>query len=86
MKFQNLTPTQRNLAKATFIGMLQRDMGFTNEQAEQEFKFLVVNRAQMLREYYTVQLRRVGATKTLNRAQRVSVYDTFENALNHATF
>ena len=86
MKFQNLTPPQRNLAKSTFVSMLQRDMGFTHEQAEQEFKFLVVNRAQMLREYYTVQLRRVGATKTLNRAQRGVVYDTLENAMNHATF
>lgn len=86
MKFQNLTPAQRNVAKATFIGMLQRGMGFTNEQAEQEFKFLVVNRAQMLREYYTEQLFRVGATKTLNSIQRGAVYDTLGNAMNHATF
>lgn len=86
MKFQNLTPAQRSIAKTTFVSMLQRDMGFSVDQAEQEFKFLVVNRAQVLREYYTVQLRRVGATKTLNRAQRGAVYDTLENALNHATF
>ena len=85
MKYQDLTREQQQIAKNTFVKMLIRDMGFTASQATSEFCLIVVNNVQMNIGNY-LSVRRIGATKMLSRADRCSVYATFENALNHATF
>lgn len=86
MKFQQMNRTQQQIAKVTFIGMLQREMQFTQEQAAQEFAFLVSNLTQINRDFYTIRQPRIGATQRLNRIQKNNVYSMFENSLNHATF
>ena len=49
-------------------------------------KFLIVNGTQVTKTYYTAFQRRIGASKVLNRKQKLSVYMALENAMNHVSF
>lgn len=86
MKYQDLSFSQKLLAKNIFVKFLQRDMQFTESQALQEFARIVVNGRQLLDEYYATKVRRIGATKVLTRLDRWSVIRTLENAIRHSTF
>lgn len=73
-------------ARANFVNFCTRDGLLTTEQAREELTRLFANVVRpRLRESYLMGAR-IGASFTLNRTQRIAVYTTFENALNHATF
>lgn len=69
----------------TFKKFLVRDEGFSEQQAEEEVTCLIVNGKQVTKTYYTTFQSRVGASKVLNRKQKLSVYMTLENAMNHVS-
>ena len=74
-----------NGARRIFIEFLVRD-GWRRRDAAHEFdEFLVCNGVARTKDSYLV-VRRTGARTCLTRAQRESVYLTFANAINHATF
>lgn len=65
---------------------MEREGLMTLRQAAREYdEFLTVNGHIRLKDSY-LTIRRIGAEVTLNRAQRVSVYLSFENAMNHGEF
>lgn len=80
----HLSASQLSRLHATFAVFMQRD-GYTYDQAASELSILLVNDRPVLRDYYFAA-RRTGQSFTLTRQQRASVYLTFENAINHATF
>jgi hypothetical protein len=80
----HLSALELSRLRATFTAFMQRD-GFTHEQAASELSILLVNDRPVLRDHY-LTARRTGQSFPLNRQQRASVYMTFENAINHATF
>jgi hypothetical protein len=68
-----------------FIEFAHRD-GLPREHAAFEYdNHLTANGQAMLKDWY-LHTSRVGAPFTLNRAQRLSLYLTFENAQAHAWF
>lgn len=83
MKYQDLSTIQRLSARTNFIGFLKRE-GWTEVQARNELDYLLANNQQVTQEHYTTRVRRVGATKTLNRSDRFNVYLTLQSAINHA--
>lgn len=72
-------------ARHVFIEFLARD-GWGRSDAAHEFdEFLNCNGWARRRDSY-LTVRRTGASVCLTRVQRESVYLTFANAINHATF
>ena len=72
-------------AKRLFVIFAQRD-GWTYAEATQELTFLLsCNDVKYVRDYY-LSTCRIGATKRLNRAGKLAVWSTWENAQNHAAF
>jgi hypothetical protein len=67
-------------AKAIFVNFLKR-LDFTEEQAVEEYARVS---DKSMPEYLTMP--RYGATKALKRSERHSVYMSWENAQNHASF
>lgn len=67
-------------ARSIFVNFLMRE-GWTQEQATTECDF--VDGKTKDQYVYTA---RIGATKPLNRKEKMSVYMAWENAQNHATF
>lgn len=55
---------------------LMYSFGFSHEQAQQELAFLFAVPRQKLytAEFYTMRVRRVGATKILTRQDRAEIY------------
>lgn len=54
---------------------LMYSFGFTYEQAEQELSYLFATTNTLyLAEYYTLKVRRVGATKVLNRSDKKEIH------------
>lgn len=76
----------KHLAFHTFVQFLVRDHGFTEEQAKLEVEFVTQNDIVVTQYHYVYNVRRIGSTKTLSRAERGAVYRTLMNAINHATF
>ena len=72
-------------AKAIVVKFLQRDMDFTEAEARAELEVLFVNNRPVVRDCY-LTVRRVGLKVIGGRTARASVYETFLNAQNHATF
>jgi hypothetical protein len=71
-------------SKQIFVEFMKRD-GFDSKTAIHEFEeFLTINGQVRTKESY-IMMSHVGSTIPTNRADRVSIYLTFENALNHAT-
>ena len=70
------------------VKWLQRDHGFSKEQAQQELKFLFSKGLDDLLkndgEGY-IQTSRAGATKALNRKARRAIVSSVQNAYNHVT-
>lgn len=72
-------------ARQVFIEFLARD-GWHRRDAAHEFdEFLNCNGWARRRESY-LTIRRTGARTCITRAQRQSIYETFLNSFNHATF
>lgn len=80
----HLSALELSRLHSAFTAFMQRE-GYTYEQAASELSILLVNDRPVLRDYY-LTARRTGQSLTLTRQQRASVYLTFENAINHATF
>ena len=85
-KYHYFSNEHKAMVLNTFKKFLVRDEGFSEQQAEDEVKFLIVNGKQVTKTYYSTFQRRVGASNVLNRKQKLSVYFTFENAMNHVSF
>lgn len=66
--------------KDIFVNFLKRD-GWTPEQAEMEWGFV---NGKSKDEY--IRTTRTGATKTINRQDKLSVYMSYENAKNHSSY
>lgn len=82
-----LTRTELQLARTTFVGFMHREGLMTVPQARYEFdEFLMSTTFQPGTQTQYRMRRRVGAAFTMNRAQRDNVFNFFENAINHATF
>jgi hypothetical protein len=86
MNFNAQPRIVKQLALNYFHNMLVRDLGFTRYEAEMEVDFIQSNNVFVTEYHYVYKVRRVGTTKTLNRAERLSVYQTLQNAFNQATF
>ena len=71
--------------KEIVVNFLRRDFGFTHAEARKELGVLYVNNIPCLRDYY-LTVRRTGLKAIGGRAVRAIIYNTFENARNHATF
>ena len=85
-KFQYFSKEHQSVILNTFKNFLIRYEGFSETQAQEEIKYLIINGKQVTQTYYTTVQRRIGASKTLNRKDKLSVYFCFENAMNHALF
>jgi hypothetical protein len=69
-----------------FIAFAQRDLGLSASHAAWEYdNKLTGNGHALLRDFY-LHTSRVGAPFAMNRAERHSLYLTFENAQAHAFF
>lgn len=77
---------ERYKALAIFRGWLQRDHGFTENEAWNETTLIDLNVKDFSSRDEFVSYSRKGATKTLNRKERIRLFFTFENAQNHATY
>lgn len=53
---------------------LMYSFGFTYEQANKELDFLFINGVFTTEHYYSVIQRRIGATKTLMRSEKVNLH------------
>lgn len=85
--FQYFSKEHQLVILNTFKNFLIRDEGFSEAQAQEELQYLIINGKQVTKTYYTYYTtvqRRIGASKTLNRKDKLSVYLCFENAMNHA--
>lgn len=71
--------------KEIIVNFLQRDFGFTEFDARQELEVLFVNDIPCTRDYY-LTVRRFGLVAKCSRAVRISIYESFLNAQNHASF
>lgn len=72
-------------ARQIFIEFLARE-GWHRRDAAHEFdEFLSCNGWARRRDSY-LTIRRTGARNCITRAQRQSIYETFLNSFNHATF
>ena len=85
-KYHYFSNEHKTMVLNTFKKFLVRDEGFSEQQAEEEVTFLIVNGTQVTKTYYTGFQRRIGASKVLNRKQKLSVYMALENAMNHVSF
>ena len=81
-KYHYFSDEHKAMVLNTFKKFLVRDEGFSEQQAEDEVKFLLVNGKQVTKTYYTGFQSRIGASKVLNRKQKLSVYMALENAMN----
>ena len=70
--------------KEIMVNFLRREH-FLESEARYELGFLFFNELPVTKEYY-LNVRRIGAKVTLNRAERLEVWELFENAKNHANF
>lgn len=77
---------QSQECRRVMIGFLMRDHGFTQEQAINELQYLFVSQTVTGSEGQYLTRSRVGATKALSRGLRISIFQSFKNAINHATF
>ena len=64
-----------------FIGFLIRDHGFEYEDAAAEYDFITAVGVDAYRTASRIGLRPLG-----NRAARISIIHSYENAQNHASF
>lgn len=73
-------------ARHIFVEFMARE-GWHRRDAQQEFDdFLSAgNGVARTRDSY-LTVRRTGSRVVLTRAQRTSIYETFINSINHATF
>lgn len=85
-KFQYFSKEHQLVILNTFKNSLICDEGFSEAQSQEELQCLIINGKQVTKTYYTTVQRRIGASKTLNRKDKLSVYLCFENAMNHAVF
>ena len=61
---------------------LMYSCGFKYAEADQEIDFMFANlRLMYTKDYYTQQVRRINATKRLDRIQRAKVYDLTKAAV-----
>lgn len=75
----------KTTARLIFIEFMVRD-GFDRKVAEVEFdEFLTINGVKRTKDSY-LMMSHIGSMILTNRAGRMSIYMTFENAVNHATF
>lgn len=73
-------------ARQIFIAFAQRDLGLSASHAAWEYdNKLTANGHALLRDFY-LHTSRIGAPFAMTRAERHSLYLTFENALGHAFF
>lgn len=82
MNFNEFPRVTRQNASLTFRNFLIRDLGFTPADAALELEFIAPNGKFVTKPAY-MTLRRLGATKTLTRTERASVYASLENAFRH---
>ena len=85
-KFQYFSKEHQAAIMHTFKNFLIRNEGFSESQAQDELQYILINGKQVTKTYYTTVQKRIGASKTLNRKDKLSVYLCFENAMNHAVF
>jgi len=71
-----------------FKMFLVRDCGFSKRDAKVEVEFFKILEKPMvdvvLRDY--IVMKRKGTKHQLNRKERMEIFLSFENAVNHATF
>ena len=82
---RNINPAIIVTALPIFVEFMRRD-GFDVEMATEEFARIAPSpsRGSYLTGHEYNMVSRVGANFTMNRATRIGVYGSFENALNHA--
>ena len=82
MSAAKIPPSARHI----FVEFMARE-GWHRRDAQQEFDdFLgAVNGVARVRDSY-LTVRRTGSRVVLTRVQRIDVYETFLNSINHATF
>ncbi len=85
-KFQYFSKKHQLVILNTFKNFLIPYEGFSETQSQEEIKYLIINGKQVTETYYTTVQRRIGASKALNRKDKLGVYLCFENAMNHAVF
>ena len=85
-KFEYYSKKHQLVILNTFKNFLIPYEGFSETQAKEELQYLIINGKQVTKTYYTTVQRRIGASKTLNRKDKLSVYLCFENAMNHVSF
>lgn len=71
--------------KEIIVNFLQRDYSFTEAEARAELEVLFINNRPVTRDYY-LTVRRTGLKVIGGRAVRASIYETFKNSQNHASF
>lgn len=83
---RTISPEIIRRALPIFTNFLIRD-DFDAELAIEEFARIAPNPSsgEFLTADEYVMVRRTGSAFTMNRANRLSVYASFENALNHAS-
>ena len=72
--------------KQIAIGFLVRDHKFTQAEATKEIELLFVSKNKLFVKDYYSRVNRIGFRALGNRSNRLSVYMSAENALNHSTF
>jgi hypothetical protein len=83
MNFNYFSRETKANALMTFRNFLIRDHGFTAEEANMEVSEFIQQNGKIVVKPFYMTVRRTGATKTLDRAQRLSVYASLENAFRH---
>lgn len=79
--------TINSAAKVIFKNFLVRQGDWTYEQAAKELELLLATPyISVCRDQYIFRVSRVGCTKNLSRKDRMSVWMTWENAINHSNF
>jgi len=86
MDANTLSQVKKDHAFAIFRKFLVRDHGFTQDEANMECEFIRNNGIVVTEYHYTYSVRRIGTTKVLTRKDRASIYQSLQNAVNHATF
>lgn len=72
--------------KQHFILFAVRDLGFTHRQATDEFERLMATPLIPFIQDVYVKRPRIGADFVLSRREKVRVFMTFENAINHGIY
>lgn len=81
-----LTINQQFAARETFVKFAKRDHGLSFEQAHEEYNRMMATPSRIATKESYVRGSRVGASFAISRREKLSLYLTLENAINHSLF